>query len=253
MRQLIILTAVMAIATAVQAQDAAPSAGAAVSTGVPVQEPLTVGQMMQKNGGSLYLAGATVRSEPSRRATPPTGGLMFVTAPEPKQLKKHDIITIIIREESELTSDGTTDLKKDSSFDAHLDQFIKLSPKNWEIQGGAQGPTPPAIKWGLKRDFKGEARLDRSDKFTTRIAAEVVDVKPNGTIVVQARKSERHDDEVQELILSGICRGTDITPDNSVYSWQIYDLQIQNLTNGAVTSTTKRGFVPKVLDAINPF
>ncbi|MFI5377894.1 MAG: flagellar basal body L-ring protein FlgH [Tepidisphaerales bacterium] len=252
MRQLIVLTAVMAISTAALAQESGPAPRAPVSTGVPVHEPLTVGQMMQNNGGSLYLAGATVRSEVSRRTTPPVGGLMFVTAPEPKQLKKHDIITIIIREESEVTSDATSDLKKSSDFNAAVQQFVKFSLKNMSLQGGGQGAVPPAVQWGIQNNAKGEAHLDRADKFTTRIAAEVVDVKPNGTIVIQARKSERHDDELQELILSGICRGTDVTPDNSVYSWQIYNLQIENLTNGTATATTTPGFLHKALDIVNP-
>ncbi len=253
MKQLLILSMIMAISAAVSAQETPAAHRPASPTGVPIQENLTVGQMMQNNGGSLYLAGVAIHSDPSRKSSAISGGLMFVTAPEPKVLKKHDLITIIIREESEVTSDGTTDLKKNADLNASVQQFIKFSPKNWTLQGGGQGAIPPAIQATATRDFKGEARLDRSDKYTTRIAAEVVDVKPNGTIMIQARKSEKHDDEEQELILSGICRGTDITPDNSVYSWQIYNLQIVNLTNGAVTDTAKRGFIPKALDTINPF
>ena len=209
--------------------------------------------MMQNSGGSLYRAGLTVRPDTSRQTPPPGIGLMFVPAPEPKVLKKHDLITIIIREESEVSSDGTTDLKKNADLNAAVQQFVKFSLKNMSLQGGGQGAVPPAIAATASRDFKGQATLNRNDKYTTRIAAEVVDVKPNGTIAIQARKSEKHDDEEQEVILTGVCRGTDVTPDNSVYSWQIYNLQIVNLTNGAVTDTNKRGLIPKVIDTVNPF
>src|SRR5262249_23228882 len=141
-----------------------------------------------------------------------------VPPPEPRLLKKHDVITVIIRQESQITSDGKSDLKKDSNLDVHADNLVKLALKNMEIQGGAQGSAPPAVKFGLSRDSKNEAQMDRNDSFTTRMSAEVVDVKPNGTVVVQAKTIVRHDEELQELTLTGICRGTDVTPDNSIYS-----------------------------------
>ncbi|MGA2497410.1 MAG: flagellar basal body L-ring protein FlgH [Tepidisphaeraceae bacterium] len=251
MKQLITLTVITAISTAVAGQDAPSPHRTTVSTGVPIQETLTVGQMMQNSGGSLYRAGMTVRPDASRQTPPPGIGLMFVPAPEPKVLKKHDLVTIIIKEESEVTSDGTTDLKKNSDFNAVLNQLPKFA--NGALHAGVVPTTPAALQATANRDTKGEAHLSRSDKFDTRIAAEVVDVKPNGTIAIQARKTEKHDDEEQELILTGVCRGTDVTPDNSVYSWQIYNLQIVNLTNGAVTDTNKRGIIPKIVDTINPF
>ena len=81
----------------------------------------------------------------------------------------------------------------------------------------------------------------------------MVDVKPNGTVVVQARKFIGHDDEEQEFVLTGICRGTDLTPDNSIFSWQLHNLRVVTTTHGAVSATQDRGAINKLLDVINPF
>jgi flagellar L-ring protein precursor FlgH len=105
----------------------------------------------------------------------------------------------------------------------------------------------------MARNFKGEGNLDRTDKFTARIQAEVVDVKPNGTLVLQARGRTKHDEEEQEFVLSGICRADDITADNTVLSSQLFDLSLEKRTKGDVRSATKRGWGGKLLDAISPF
>jgi hypothetical protein len=63
-----------------------------------------------------------------------------VPEPEPKVIKKHDLLTIIIREESEMTSDGKSDLKKNADLDARLDEWVSASFKNFAIRA-APGAT----------------------------------------------------------------------------------------------------------------
>jgi flagellar L-ring protein precursor FlgH len=162
-------------------------------------------------------------------------------------------VTIIIREESDMSTDATTELKKNADLDMALEEWVKVNFKNFAIEGGAQGANPPAVRMNGSRNLKGEAKVERTDSFLARITAEVVDVKPNGTFAVQARKVIRKDDEVQEFLLTGICRGADVTPDNTVLSSQVYNLELSTKHKGAVRDTTKRGLIPKLLDFINPF
>jgi flagellar L-ring protein precursor FlgH len=72
-------------------------------------------------------------------------------------------------------------------------------------------------------------------------------------MVLQARQRIKTDDEEQTFILSGICRVEDITPDNSILSTQMFDKELTKTHKGAVRDTTKRGWIPKLLDVINPF
>lgn len=209
-------------------------------------------ELMRANGGSLFRA--TLASAPDAGRTKLAAVSFFaVPDPEPKTIKKHDLVTIIIREESTISSDGKTDLKKNADLNMSVDEWIKLKPANFAIQGGAQGATPPTVSMKGSRDFKGEGKTDRTDTFVARITAEVVDVKPNGTFAVQARKRLKNDDEEQEFLLTGICRGADLTPDNTVLSTQVFDLALTTKHKGGVADTNKRGWVPRVLDFVNPF
>ncbi|WP_428938119.1 flagellar basal body L-ring protein FlgH [Fontivita pretiosa] len=221
----------------------------------PSQQPQPAqdsAEAMRRAGGSLLRASVAAAQDANQARL---ADVSFFAVPEqqPRTIRKHDLITIIVREESEYKSEGSTDLKKEASIEAQLEEFIRLKLRNMEVEGGAIGSTPPAIKADAKRDFKGEATVDRSDRFVMRVTAEVIDVKPNGNLVLQARQRIKTDEEEQMFILSGVCRAEDVTPDNTVLSTQMFDKELTKTHKGAVRDTTKRGWLPKLLDAINPF
>jgi flagellar L-ring protein precursor FlgH len=234
-----------------QDPNAAPANAAAKHPAPPPVSAQDAAAMMRSTGGSLMQATMAAAADQGQAKL---SDLSFfaVPDPEPKFMRKHDLVTIIVREESESKSEGTTDLKKQADMDAKVDAFINFSLKNFALKPNV-GSTTPEIKLDGSRNFKGEATVDRSDSLTARITAEVVDVKPNGTLVLQARKRIKTDEEVQQFILTGICRAEDVLPDNTILSTQMYDLELNKSHKGAVRDTTKRGWVPKLLDAINPF
>ena len=177
---------------------------------------------------------------------------MQVPKKEPKTLKKHDRVSILVREESQFNSQGSTDLKKSADVDAKVDTYIKLNAAKLSIEGKTPAVTPE-IKAEFSRDFKGEGTVNRSESFTARIGAEIVDVKPNGVLVLQARKHIKHNDEEQDFLLTGECRAEDIGADNTIPSSSLTDLNMAMTGKGAVTDTSRRGWVPRLLDFANPF
>jgi flagellar L-ring protein precursor FlgH len=88
---------------------------------------------------------------------------------------------------------------------------------------------------------------------SVRITAEVLDVKPNGTLVLKGRKDIQVADEFQRFVVSGVCRAEDVTADNTVLSTQLKDFDLRKTQKGSVRNATKRGWATKLLDALNPF
>jgi flagellar L-ring protein precursor FlgH len=207
--------------------------------------------MMQQTNGSLLQAQLSSRPDPTQ-VKPAQVSFFAVAEPEPKTLKAHDLITIIVNEQSTITSKGTNNSTRDSELDAKVNNFVKLNFKNLTLQGLAPTVTPEINLTGT-RSFQGQGEVDRADTFNARITAEVVDVKPNGTLVLQARKRIKTDEEEQQFILTGICRVDDVTADNSILSSQLYDLELQKNHKGDVRAATTRGSIGKLLDVINPF
>ena len=213
--------------------------------------PPNVAEMLKRNNGSLLKTVVAMPDDP-RLVRASDVSLFAVPPAKPRTLQKHDLVTIVVREQSSFSSAGTTETKKDGSIDASIEQFPKIDLANFAF-ANAIGTVQPRIAMSGERDFNGEGTVDRKDSFTARIQAEVVDVKPNGTLVVQARKRIVTDEEEQVFMLSGVCRVQDIQPDNTVLSTQLYDLELKKTHTGAVHDATKRGWVPRALDWLNPF
>ena len=137
---------------------------------------------------------------------------------------------------------GNSSLDWRGDGEARIEEMFKFV-NGLQITGGGVTDPVPSIKLSGKRNFKGEATVDREDSLIMRVTAEVVDVKPNGTLVIQARQRIQTDEEVQTFILSGICRAEDVSPDNTILSTQMFDKSLTKTHQGAVRETTRRGCV----------
>jgi flagellar L-ring protein precursor FlgH len=231
------------------ANDRAHSAQSAANSDQPPSATPTA--VVQHSGGSLLRASLVAEADPAR-AKLASVSYFAVPEPEARTIKKHDLVTIIVREESAFSSEGTTDLKKSADLDAKIEQFIKLNLKELTLEN-AFGSTSPEIKMNASRNFKGEATVDRTDSLIFRITAEVIDVKPNGTLIMQAKQRIKTDDEEQTFTFSGTGRVEDVTADNTILSTQLFDKDLTKSHTGAVRDTTKRGWLTKLLDMANPF
>lgn len=220
----------------------------------PAPAPPDAAQAFQQNGGSLLRA--TLSTQSSRGQAPMASvSFMAVPEPEPRTLKKHDLVTIIVREESSYSSDGTLDFSKEAEVGATVEKFIDLNALFTELQlkGGGVTPPVPSIRITGNRELQGDGSIERDDSLILRVTAEVVDVKPNGTLVLQARQKIVTDDEQQEFVLSGVCRAEDVTPDNTILSTQLFDKEMKKSHTGSVREATRRGWLSKLLDVISPF
>jgi flagellar L-ring protein precursor FlgH len=180
-----------------------------------------------------------------------THSLIAVRVNPPKTFMVHDLITVIVRQQSRYESDGSLDNKRRFEIESTLDAFIKF------VDGGIGAATfrrgNPNIKYKYYDKVKNEVDKEREDLFTTRITAEIIDVKPNGTLVLQARSKQRFENETVEMTLTGVCRSVDVTPDNTVLSTQLADLNVMVKNGGAVRDGSKRGWLQRILDFVRPF
>jgi hypothetical protein len=159
-----------------------------VANATPGATYSTPAERFRAAGGSLFHAGAVQGQNPGNPANQVKQVSIFaVTPPEPKVLKKHDLVTIIVREESNSSSEGSTDLKKETSVNAKLAEYVQFDPKAFQLKSVT--PTAaPGFDFSGEREMKADGSVDRKDVVTLRITAEVIDVKPNDTLVLSARK-----------------------------------------------------------------
>ena len=209
---------------------------------------------MRQSGGSLLRASGGAVADPDAnapRSDYERVSVFAVPPPTPRVIRPNDLVTIIIREQSEFRSQGSVDLQKKAELTAVINDFVRLA--NLGALEPAVGSIKPKIDLNGERSFEGDGKTDRTDSITARVTAEVIDVRPNGTLVLAARKRIKTDEEEQVFLLSGVARATDISLDNTVLSTQLADLDLQKQTKGPVRNATKRGWLPRFVDWLNPF
>jgi flagellar L-ring protein FlgH len=197
-------------------------------------------------------AGLETRKRDGANKTIEESSLIAVKLPPPRKFRTHDVITIIVREQKKYKSEADLEQEKKWDIDAKLEDWFRFYPRH--RLGTDQLPNgKPGIKgkWDTKLENDGETQ--RKDDLSLRIAAEVIDVKPNGQLVMEAKKRIKNDEEVQNVTLTGICRGADVTADNTVLSTQLVDLDIAIEHTGAMRDASRRGWIPRLLDFVRPF
>lgn len=179
--------------------------------------------------------------------------MLYVRPPEPRTYMAHDLITIIIDETSKQAASQTLDTAKDVQSSVGINALIDP----WQLlelrlrQGDLSNQT--LLDLTTKNQFKGEGDYERSDKFSARITAEVLEVKPNGTLVLQATKVIEKDNETQTLVLSGVARQEDVTNRNTIMSSQMANLSLTVKNEGDVRDAADKGLLTRVLEAVFNF
>jgi flagellar L-ring protein precursor FlgH len=154
-----------------------------------------------------------------------------------------DILTVVIREATKIKNEDDTERKTSTSLAASLESYT-LSDRTFESDA------LPEIDIRSKREFKGESKQERDDKVEARVAVIVIDVLPNGNLVVAGSRVVRVDDEDKTLRISGIVRNFDVTKDNTVQSSQVADARVAITGEGGNTRAITRGPVGAFFDTL---
>lgn len=213
------------------APPSAPAPGLPQPSSVVAGQPLPANPVANLDGVSLY----AVQPLP------------------PRQIQVNDLITIIVNQSSRIDRQQSLDTEKESKNRFEVNEFPDLGEL---LQGRLRvnaNPNLPRLDVNSKREFDGEGQQARRDAITARITAKVLDVKPNGQVVLEARASIISDDEEQVMLISGVCRAEDITQTNTVQSTQLADLRLAIYHSGELREASKKGIFTKLLDTIFNF
>lgn len=161
-----------------------------------------------------------------------------------------DILTILVQENNSASKDQSTQTAKKSSVDASITQFLYgPAASNFMTKNGQM----PAMKMAGNTEFDGGGKINNSEKITARISVRVIDVLPNGNLLLEGTRQTAFSGETQEAILRGFARVEDVAANNTVYSYQIADATIKFVSKGAISDSQKKGWFTKVWDKVNPF
>ena len=167
---------------------------------------------------------------------PPQGSLWTGQGPisdlssDYKARNVNDLIVIRIMESTSASGTGQVKTSRDFSASSGISGFF-----------GNIGPTSglqTLFSPNSTRTLNGQAASSSSDALTTSLTGRVVEVLPNGVMVVEAVRNIIMNDEQQTLIVRGLVRPGDVAADNSVLSTQVGALSVQLVGHGVLSEGT---------------
>ena len=159
-----------------------------------------------------------------------------------------DILTITIYEASDASSSAERDMSKVTNRNQQFDGKISIEHLITDI---------PAVNFGAGSSYTNTfaSNTDNSNQrtFQDNVTVVVVDIMPNGNLVVSGTCTRNISDDIQEIQISGIVRPSDIDYNNTVDSKRVGNFNIVAKYKGVEAPYNKPGWLGRILDAIWPF
>lgn len=164
-------------------------------------------------------------------------------------LQKHDIVLILVQEQAEATNNARLDSRREMEAQIAIDQFIRFSGHKLKPDFSPQ----PEIDFEATRELIAQGRTDRRETVRMRIAARIVDVRPNGNLILEAKKQKRINAEETIVTLTGEIRADDVGPEYTVSSDRVADMKFAYSGEGPVSANTAWSWAGWIIDKIWPF
>lgn len=149
-----------------------------------------------------------------------------------KAMRLHDVVSIVVTESLAASTDGQVKNARSSNASSNVTALFGALKASNALQN-LVGQTSAS---GLTA--QGQSTTNSS--LVTTFGAEVVDVLPNGMLVVQATRQLTFSQQTQLIKLRGLVRPEDVSAQNQVLSTAMTDLELEVTGKGIVNDSTYR-------------
>src|SRR3984957_3719172 len=161
-----------------------------------------------------------------------------------------DILTVVVQETSTANKNNATTTERQSSLSAAITSFLYSPGASSLLTKGGQ---LPAMAYNSDHKHSGTGAINDSESIVAEIAVRIIDVLPNGNLVLEGKRETAFSNERQTIILRGVVRADDVASNNTVLSYNVADANIHSIRKGTVTDSQNKGWFTRILDKINPF
>jgi flagellar L-ring protein precursor FlgH len=150
-----------------------------------------------------------------------------------------------------VTSEGQMDRKKKAYGDLQLKNWILF--KGLSIVPDPQTLGEPHVRGEVDNKMRSQANLETKDWLKMQMACSVVDIRPNGNLVIEGRSTIKNNEDTWDYSLNGEIRAEDVLPNNTVLSANILNKRLLKREEGHVRDGYRRGWALEWLDKYQPF
>jgi flagellar L-ring protein precursor FlgH len=169
-----------------------------------------------------------------------------------KARRRGDIVTIVISETASASKQAKTDTSRNTDISAGISNFMGLEQTAF-VAKYLGGDSSKLLGANNASKFAGSGSTSRQENLNATITARVVDVLPNGNLLIEGRRNIRVNEEDQIIVLEGTVRSRDIAPDNTVNSIYVADARISYSGRGIISDRQSPGWLMNIIEKVWPF
>jgi len=160
-----------------------------------------------------------------------------------------DILTVNIEIQDSAQLNNTTARSRTSNTEAGIEALLGLEGN----LVGASASLDPAVGFGSTSASNGTGSVNRQEKVNLTIAAVITDRLPNGNLVIGGSQEVRINNELRELLVSGVIRPEDVGADNTIAHTKIAEARISYGGRGDISQVQRDKYGKLIYDQIAPF
>lgn len=199
----------------------------------------------------VEVAGSAARLRPQPVPTPPpSNGSIYQAAAYRPLFEDHrarlvgDTLTVQIVEKVAASQKSTSSIDKTGSIGGSVSALPGVHAKAFARAG---------VEGGSTNTFEGKGSTENTNDFSGVITSTVIDVMPNGHLVIAGEKQIGVNQNVDVLRFSGQVDPRSIQPGNSVQSTQIANVRIEHRGRGAQADVNGIGWLGRFFLNVMPF
>jgi flagellar L-ring protein precursor FlgH len=160
-----------------------------------------------------------------------------------------DILTVVVTVNDQANTDNETTRNRATTDSVSINGLF--GAQNGHFLGNA---TPGSlIDVPSTTTNAGVGKVQRTDQIATRVGAEVVQILPNGNMVIQGKQETLINYEIREIAITGIVRPEDIANDDSITYDKVAEARITYSGRGQLMDVQQPRWGHQILDILFPF
>ncbi|QDU40235.1 Flagellar L-ring protein precursor [Maioricimonas rarisocia] len=194
----------------------------------------------------LAVSGGELMAESIWKRRKPDHAFLFFDS---KARRVGDLVTIVINQNTDVDRREDRAMEKSADTEGVFDLAAAI--------GGGLGSNSASAALDSTnssgRSFDSGTAFRSNSAFTDRMTATVLDVLPNGNMLISGKRKVEVAGDEQILVVTGVVRAVDIGPDNEINSRYISDLTLNYEEFGNSRRFTRQGWFSRMVNVVWPF
>jgi flagellar L-ring protein precursor FlgH len=163
-----------------------------------------------------------------------------------------DILTVNIEIADSAQLKNTSARSRTSSTDTSLNAALGLEDMITKALPGTPSLSP-GVDFGSTSASNGTGSVNRQETVNLTVAAVITDILPNGNMVIGGSQEVKINNELRELLVSGVIRPEDVASDNTIAHTKIAEARISYGGRGDISAVQRDKYGKLIYDQITPF